>query len=235
MRPVMRPLPTLVCAVAAAVLAPAVAEAGPPVDAGTPRTPPADRDHLALQAYLGMGSSNAVRSGGEVLDGVTGQVGVIATMTISHAVLGVLIERTPFTLDFSEDHTAFLAGYDAKVARHLHVQALGEVGRHGFEDLGQRFLSTTPTGGETSAELLYAGARLAGSIDTNFGLYFTATLVGRFDLSDHDARITVRDSSLFPPCSFGCPDGTPQPTTRTEVWELGGTEVAAVVGGGWKF
>ena len=170
----------------------------------------AEGDHIGLEAYLGVAGSNAMRRDGTLEDEVAAQVGVTVTLTAGHAVFGLLVEATPGLFGASQSHAAAIAGGELRVARRARAQLLGELGVHRFSDLGASLLSEAPRDGETSAVLPYSGARLVGTVDAGRSFYLAATLVGRADWGRKDAQAS----------------GT---------WRLGGTELAAAIGGGWRF
>jgi hypothetical protein len=179
-------------------------------------------NHVTFEAFAA-GGGNTTTNHELAPDGP--EIGVDLRVTIGPVVFGALGDTTlavaPWNIlgGSTESHVAVLAG--AELARWpvqantAHLQVLGELGEHQFNDLGKGFLDNPV--GNNSAELPYVGLRAGGYVATKRGLFAGVWASARSDLGTTSIDVTV-----YGFCVFSC-------TPTTEHFDLGGTELNVVL------
>jgi hypothetical protein len=220
----MRPALLLV-SIAVVAVSPVAARAGTPAVVEQPPVPP--RHTFALQLIHGIGVSNAAqRAGYRAEYEPTAHLGLSAIAVLDGWVVGGVIDGIPPIMNgMTESHGGLVVGYQLGLGARARVQLCGEIGRHGFDHIGESILQSSS--GETSAALPYAGARAALTIEGRHHLFVSASLVGRSDLYQREVQVDIRSFCIQ--CDGA--DRTPSP----ERWRLGGSELQWSIGGGFYF
>jgi len=206
--------------------------------AATPATAaPADDDrlvHVAADVSLGLGNASSIDEVGDDHDSPYPLLlyGATLRLLVGPFVAGVTTDAKVDLFDPPERHTGLLLGGDlrlwhlhrrgrARFIHEIHLEILGEHGRHEISGLGDTFLGGWGVGGERSATLPYAGLRIGTTIETRYGVYIAGWLSGRHDL-EHSDNVVLRQE----PCWF-CGSSDPPPAPYPVTYHLGGDELVA--------